>query len=99
MDDKNKCKITECCQKHWYRMLGIILVVLAAILTVITFSGLGILGMFLAGLMLCCHKHLSSGMGWGGCGCGCSCCSSSNDMKCNVTEKVEKKTSSKKSST
>ena len=87
MDDEKKCNITECCKTHWYRILGIVLLVLAVILTVITFSGLGILGMFLAGLMLCCHKHLSSKMGWGGCGCGCSCCSSSDDVMCNITEK------------
>jgi len=89
MDDESKCKITECCKTHWYRILGIILLVLAVILTVITFSGLGILGMFLAGLMLCCHKHLSSKMGWcgSGCGCGCSCCGSPDDVICNINEK------------
>lgn len=82
MEDAKKCKITECCKTHWYKILGVILLVLAVILTVITFSGLGILGMFLAGLMLCCHKHLSSKMGWGccdgGCGCDCSCCSAAD---------------------
>jgi hypothetical protein len=95
MDDKSKCKISECCQKHWYRILGIVLVVLAAILTIVTFSGLGILGMFLAGLMLCCHKHLSSKMG---CGCDCPCCSPEGMCGTGEKDKVvsERKTASKK---
>ncbi len=73
MDDKGKCKISECCKNHGCKIFGIILVVIATILTIITFNGLGILGMFIVGLMLCGHKHLSSKMGCG-CDCGCSCC-------------------------
>ena len=100
MDDEKKCKITECCKTHWYRVLGIILLVLAVVLTVVTFSGLGILGMFLAGLMLCCHKHISSKMG--SCGCSCSCCDPCDEVKCSTMGKekvvVEKKAATKKSS-
>ena len=99
MKDEKNCKISECCKTHWYRILGIILLILAVVLTVLTFNGLGILGMFLAGLMLCCHKHLSSKMG--GCACGCACCSM-DEKKCTTASKekpvVEKKIASKKSS-
>lgn len=96
MDDKEKCKITACCKSHGCKILGLILVVLAVILTVITFSGLGILGMFLVGMVFCCHKHLSSRVGGCGCGCGCSCCPSSDDASCGVSDKVVAKKASPK---
>ncbi len=92
MDDKKDCKISACCKANWCGFLGIILVLLAVVLTLITSSGLGIFGMFLVGMMFCCHKHMSSKL----CGSGCKCCGSSGDVVCDVTEKVEKKAAAKK---
>ena len=101
MDDKTNCKISACCKANWCGILGIILVVLASILTIITFSGLGIFGMFLVGVMMCCHKHMSWKTCGNKCGCGCACCGSSDDVVCDVSGKnqvgVENKTTPKKS--
>ena len=105
MDDMKNCKISACCKTHWRSVLGLILVILGTILTVATLSGLGIFGMFLAGIALCCHKHLSAWAGGCGCGCGCGCeySCSPEDVACSGIEKekvvVEKKTTAKKSST
>ena len=64
------------CTSHRCEILGIIFLAVATILTLLTFSGVGILGMFIVGMMFCCHKH------WHGkrCYCGCSCCS--DDTSC-----------------
>ena len=93
MDDLKNCKMTAC-KTHWCSLFGIILMVLATILTFMKLSGLGIFGMFLAGLMLCCHKHMSSKR----CDCGCGCCGTSEKMMCNTNEKESvKKVVAKKS--
>ena len=90
MDDLKNCKITDC-KTHWCALFGIILVVLATVLTFMTLSGLGILGMFFAGLMMCCHKRMSLNC------CGCSCCSSTDGMACDMSEKdIVKKVPAKK---
>ena len=96
MDDKKECKIAACCKSNCYGIMGMILVVLATILTLVTLNGAGILGMFLAGLVFCCHKHMSSKSCCLGCRCGC--CSSEEEMVCTVSNKntlaAEEKTTS-----
>ena len=84
MDDLKSCKMTDC-KTHWCALFGIVLIVLATVLTFMTLSSLGILGMFLAGLMLCCHKKLS--MNRCGCGCGCGCGCAPNGIGCDTPEK------------
>ncbi len=86
MDDLKKCNITAC-KTHWCSIFGIVLLVLATVLTFMTLSGLGIFGMFLAGLMMCCHKHMSSKRCGCGCGCGCECCADTEGMVCETSEK------------
>ena len=99
MDDKKDCSIAACCKANWCGIFGVVLVSLAVILTLITSSDFGILGMFLVGAMFCCHKHMASKGCGTGCACGCKCCGSSADM-CDVSAKanvvVEKKTAAKK---
>ena len=46
---------------------GIVLLVIATILTLITLNGIAILGMFIVGIMLMCHKRMS-------CCSSCPCC-------------------------
>lgn len=75
--EKNK-KADACCTSHRCEILGIIFLAIATILTLLTFSGVGILGMFIVGLVFCTHKHLS----YRRCHCGCSCCSA--DSNCDV---------------
>lgn len=48
----------ECISSHRGEIVGSVLLILATLLTILTFSGLGILGMFVTGLFLCCHKHM-----------------------------------------
>lgn len=67
--EKNK-KGDACCTSHRCEILGIVFLAIATILTLLTFSGVGILGMFLVGTVFCSHKHWSQR-----CRCGCDCCS------------------------
>ena len=96
MDNMKECKITGDCKMHWCGIFGAIFIVLATILTLFTLSGFGILGMFLVGLMFCCHKHMSSRSC---CSC-CKCCGPSEMEECDTTKVVkvvaEKKKADKK---
>ncbi len=87
MDDKKKCKISAGCKTHWRELLGLILVVLASFLTLISLSGAGIFGMFLVGLVLVCHKHFWPMVCGAGCGCGCPCCDPIEDIVSDLVEK------------
>ena len=58
MKDSKYCKVTSCCWSMRHELLGFILLVVAAFLTIVTCNGLGIFAMFLAGLVLCCCKHI-----------------------------------------
>ncbi len=57
MKDSKYCKVTSCCWDHRHELVGLILLIIASFLTIVTCNGLGIIGMFLVGLVLCCHKH------------------------------------------
>ena len=86
--DTKKCDVMSGCWTHRSQVLGAVFLVIAAILTLLTLNGFGILGMFLVGIMLCRRKSMES------C-CGCSCHSMMDD-KCTSTEHkdtpVKKKT-------
>jgi hypothetical protein len=41
-----------------HELLGVVLLIIAAFLTVVTCNGLAIFAMFFAGLVLCCCKHM-----------------------------------------
>ncbi len=71
--EKNK-KPDGCCTSHRCEIIGIIFLAIATILTLLTFSGVGILGLFIVGLVFCMHKHL----GHRKCCCGCDCCASNS---------------------
>lgn len=88
MDDSKSCKIKEGCKLHFCGIFGVILIVLATILTFVTASSLGILGMFFVGIMLCCHKKMSSCKMPYGCRCCCPCDETSCDTVAH--EKTEK---------
>lgn len=77
MNKKNGCKIRECLSNHRREIVGGIILILAILLTVLTLSGLGIFGMFLTGLFMCCHRHI-----------GC-CCRNSATECCDVEEVCE----------
>lgn len=93
MENKEQCKIKSCCSTHGCSIAGIILLVLATILTLITLNGAGILGLFIAGVVLCLHKNICCKM----CHCGCmnnksACCDVSEVTPPVVESVVEKKT-------
>lgn len=81
----------------WHRkseVLGGLLIIFAAIATLLSFSGLGLLGMFIAGIALICKHHWK-------CACCCaqecsmkSCHTDTSPMCCD--EKPVKKTKVKK---
>ena len=56
MDDLKSCNVGSNCWTIRYEIVGIILLVLATILTLITLNGFGIAAMFIVGAALCCHK-------------------------------------------
>ena len=83
METNKNSKAGMCCTSHRSEILGIIFLAIATILTILTFNGMGIFGMFLVGSIFCCHKH------WGRrCSCGCKCCSEPTMTTCTETEPV-----------
>jgi hypothetical protein len=93
MEDKmlKNTKADVCCTSHRCEILGIIFLAIATILTLLTFSGVGILGMFIVGLVFCCHKH------WGCTRCNCKGSSCSTEIECDMHDpKIKKETSAKK---
>ena len=82
MNKKTGCKVKECLSSHRGEIVGAVFLILATLLTILTFSGLGILGMFVTGLYLCCHKHM--------------CCKHCHDDKeCNAKKTVAAKKTTK----
>lgn len=63
MKDSKYCKYSACCWNHRHELLGLVLIVIATLLTVTTNNSIGIAAMFLVGLGLCCGRHLSCHMG------------------------------------
>lgn len=64
MKSRNNGEVVSCGWGYRHELLGVVLVVLATILTLFTGNSLGIFGMFLVGLALFCRK------GWH---CNCPC--------------------------
>ena len=58
MKDSKYCKYTACCWDYRHELLGIILLVIATLLTIATCNSFGIAAMFLVGLVLCCCRHM-----------------------------------------
>ncbi len=56
MDDLKSCNVGSNCWTIRYEIVGIVLLILATILTLITLNGFGIAAMFIVGAALCCHK-------------------------------------------
>jgi hypothetical protein len=59
MKDTKFCKTTACCWAYRHELLGLILLVIATFLTIVTANSFGIAAMFLVALVLCCYRHLS----------------------------------------
>ena len=73
------------CWSGFAGILGVAFIVVATILTLVTMNGLGILGMFIVGVMLCRRKMVI-----------CPCCES-HDESCGVESKPKpKKVAAKK---
>ena len=89
MTKKNDCKMRECLSTHRREIVGAFFLVLATLLTALTFSGMGMLGMFIAGVALCCKRN--------GC-CNCHCHSSAEnccDVDTNGKTKLPNKNNTK----
>ena len=56
MKSKKYGEVTSCCWGYRHELLGLILLILATILTLATCNSLGIFEMFLVGMVLFCHK-------------------------------------------
>ncbi|MDF1645455.1 MAG: hypothetical protein P1U61_00520 [Legionellaceae bacterium] len=61
MKNGKKCGMTSECWSGFMGLLGAGFIIVATILTLITMNGLGILGMFIVGAMLCKRKGLCCG--------------------------------------
>ena len=72
MKDGNKCSVTGFCWPNRSKLVGGVFLIIAAVLTLFTLNGFGILGMFIVGAVLCrraaacccsCHCHSSCDVG------------------------------------
>lgn len=57
MKGEKSCRVMSCCWHMRYEIVGVILLVLATLMTLFTLSSLGIAAMFIVGAWLCCHKY------------------------------------------
>jgi len=91
MDNESKCcGFLGVAHLKKSQIFGLVVIVLAVLLTFVTMEGLGILGMFLTGICLFKGSH----------GCKCCCHQSCEDSTCTVSHehadvKVEKKSKPK----
>ena len=71
-DQMDKKNMSACCASHNTVIVGAIFLAIATVLTLYTLSDMGILGLFIAGVVFCKRKHF----GCSKCGCtNCECCS------------------------
>lgn len=84
-DDK-----ASCWWSNRYELLGMLLLVIATILTIIAWDSFGIVAMFIVGLILIGHRHFCY------IGCHTSCHSDSHSCETGKGSEVVKKESSKK---
>lgn len=84
MKSAKKCGENMECWSGFAGILGVAFIVVATILTLVTMNGMGILGMFVVGVLLCRRKMVI-----------CPCCES-HDEACNTEAKPKKKAAAKK---
>ena len=89
MKNKKDCDMMSCGWGYRHELFGLILLIIASVLTVFTCKALGIAAMFLVGLVLYCHKFL-------GCHCGHSCVHCHSMDAVSDTELVQKVEKAKK---
>ena len=83
MNKGEECKTSGC--KHGATIGGVILLIIATILTLITLNGIAIFGMFVVGVMLLCHKRIRCGSS----ACPC-CCNDKCETVCETTKEKGK---------
>ena len=71
------CNYRACVWAHRYQLLGLVLMVLATILTILTLDSFGIAVMFIVGLLLLIHKQMQG---------RCGCCPCTKDEVCDVVD-------------
>ncbi|KTC65181.1 Uncharacterised protein (plasmid) [Legionella adelaidensis] len=59
MNEEKYCETKAYCWAFRYELVGIILLIIATFLTIITLSSLAIAAMFFVGMILCGHKYFS----------------------------------------
>ena len=99
MKNNKYCKVTGGCWGHRHEILGLVLLILATILTIFTANSIGIAAMYLVGLVLCCYKCLAQHCCYSKEHChdsddGMECASMDKDVKHQV-KKVAHKTKTK----
>ncbi len=92
MENKKDCKVSACCRTHGCKIVGALVLVLATILTLITYDGMGIFGLFVVGLVFCCHRQMSCRS------CSCGCCTTDNTECCTIEKECDTPVKSKKKS-
>ena len=75
------CDVLSCCGGKGVELLGLVLVLIAAFLTIISLDSFGIVAMFLVGVILLAHKH---------------CCRHKDESVCCDVEKKTTKAPAKK---
>ncbi len=75
MESVKNDKMIDCVRTHRRVVFGLILVIIATVLTLFTLSSLGILGMFIVGSMFCVGHCFQRGC----CCCGSSMCDASQE--------------------
>jgi hypothetical protein len=85
------CPVTACSGGKGVELLGLVLVLIAALLTIISLDSFGIVAMFIVGIFLLGHRHF--------CRSECSCGSDDCEICCKNavchTDKAEKKVDKK----
>jgi hypothetical protein len=76
----SKYKIGACCWNSRYELLGMVLLVIATLLTIIAWDSFGIVAMFVVGLVLIAHKHFCY------IGCHSSCHTEGDDVDIEVVK-------------
>lgn len=77
LKDWRNCNYRACIWDHRYQLLGLVLMIIATIITILTLDSFGIAIMFIVGLILLIHKQVRK------CCCCCPCCS---EISCETKE-------------
>lgn len=71
MGESKMCRLGSCCWDLRHEILGVILLVIATYLTIVTYNSFGIVTMFVVGAFLCGYR----------CGIDQVCCAKGTDEK------------------